>query len=80
MSDTNTKALSKTQRTAALIMRGKSTIETDYGTKRLKGLADLIDRESGLRDITAAARKVVSRWSSGDLAAAVRELDMLLNP
>ena len=79
MSDTQTKVFSKTQHTAALIMRGKSTIQTDYGTKRLEGLADLIDRESGLKDITTAARKVVSRWGSGDLAAAVRELDMLVN-
>lgn len=39
--------------------------------------------ESGLApldNLRKAARKVVSCWSSGDLAAAVRELDMLVNP
>lgn len=47
MSDTPSKAA---MRAAKIIMNGEKVIDTDYGTKTQRGLADLIDRESLVKE------------------------------
>ena len=50
-----TKPTAGALRAASLIMGDDEYIFTSHGRKRLEGLVDLIDRESGLRELVKAA-------------------------
>lgn len=47
-------------RAAKIIMNDKHKIRTDYGEKTVYGIADLIERETGLPELLEALKMVVN--------------------
>ncbi len=70
-------------RAATIIMNGKTEIKTEWGTKRLEGITDLIDRETGAGALLEACRNALiamslcpkmsanMRYVKGDLERAI---------